>query len=148
MSIDHGYTPGCVGCSRMRMNQPASNHDNLCNQRMDDAVSAAPEGKGRVEAGYGRLAKAVLRASERDARIRASAPPTVPEIQPPASAAGWFLGDNREWKLCKASGQSPTEFAEWRKGYLDISVREWRRLPPEETTKGDVGEEPDDMAAS
>ena len=88
-----------------------------------------------------------MRAIERDARIRASAPPTEPEIQLPASAEGWFLGDDREWKLRRASGKPPTEYAEWRKGHLDRRLRESKRVPPEEPTEGDVGEEPDDMEA-
>ena len=86
--IDHGYTPGCEGCNRMRLNLSASNHNNLCRQKIEDAVSATPEGKERVEAGDGRLAEAALRASERESRISASAPPVLPEARPLSGSAG------------------------------------------------------------
>ena len=72
----------------MRLNLSASNHNNLCRQRIEDAVAATPEGKERVEAGYGRLAEVALRTSEREARIRASAPHVLPKARPLSGSAG------------------------------------------------------------
>ena len=131
----------------MRLGFPASNHNNFCRQRMEEAVSATPEGKERVEAGYGRLAEVALRASEREARIKASAPPVSAGNRPSSESAEWFVGDDREWKLWKVSGKSPAEYPEWRKGYLDRRMRQLLR-PSQETVDAEkTDENPDDMEA-
>ena len=115
-------------CNRLRLNQPVTNHGNACRQRLKGLISATPDGKERVEAGYSRVAVAALRASERDSRICASAPAADPDAQPPASAVGWFVGNIREWRMWRISGNEPSENPAWRKSYLDRRMTETRRM--------------------
>ena len=85
-------------------------------------------------------------ASERDSGTCASAPAVEPDVQPPSTAAGWFVGDIQEWRMWRISGQEPLEYPTWRKSHLDRRMREIGRMrAPEEAHREGLEEEADDM---
>ena len=45
-------------------------HNSVCRSRMEAALSTTPEGRERIDMGYGRVATAALRVQERDDRAQ------------------------------------------------------------------------------
>ena len=47
--VQHGYTPGCLGCSAIRQGKTRSGHNDKCRKRIAEAISTTVTGRKRVE---------------------------------------------------------------------------------------------------
>ena len=57
----HGFTPGCAACTAIELDgRTRKGHNPVCRVRMEAALSAKPEGRERIDMGYGRVATAAL----------------------------------------------------------------------------------------
>ena len=69
----HRYTPGSSACIALETDgRIRKGHNEVCRKQMESLLSDTPDGRNRVEIGYGRIADAALRNQER--RERQSAP--------------------------------------------------------------------------
>ena len=59
----HGYTTGCPGCLRLRVDGAPKLHTKACKDRIKEELKKTPEGRGRLEQAYDRQTTRIIEES-------------------------------------------------------------------------------------
>ena len=68
----HGVVQGCAGCRHKGANISARNHNELCRDRIEEAVRADPRERERVERAYQQIQEGIVRAIATEAERQAT----------------------------------------------------------------------------